>query len=126
MGKAAPPATPPRPVRNTACWSGTAYSSGQARLISQLTLISGGRSPIRHVGTRRVGDGRPTAEVEAVRTRKPLLINVITTGKHTPSITSNTIQNTALLPISQPALNKHDSQEPQYLPVGSSQVTSTL
>ena len=69
MGKAAPPATPPRPVRNTASWSGTAYSSGQARLISQLTLISGGRSPIRHVGTRRVGDGRPTAEVEAVRTR---------------------------------------------------------
>ena len=60
MGKAAPPATPPRPVRNTASWSGTAYSSGQARLISQLTLISGGRSPIRHVGTRRVGDGRPT------------------------------------------------------------------
>ena len=70
MGKAAPPATPPRPVRNTASWSGTAYSSGQARLISQLTLISGGRSPIRHVGTRRVGDGRPTVEVEAVRTRK--------------------------------------------------------
>ena len=69
MGKAAPPATPPRPVRNTASWSGTAYSSGQARLISQLTLISGGRSPIRHVGTRRVGDGRPTAEVEAVRSR---------------------------------------------------------
>ena len=69
MGKAAPPAIPPRPVRNTASWSGTAYSSGQARLISQLTLISGGRSPILHVGTRRVGDGRPTAEVEAVRTR---------------------------------------------------------
>ena len=66
MGTAAPPATPPRPVRNTASWSGTVCSSGQARLISQLTLISGGRSPIRHVGTRRVGDGRPTAEVEAV------------------------------------------------------------
>ena len=57
---------------------------------------------------------------------QPLLINVITAGKHTPPVTSNTIQNTALLPISQPALNKRGSQEPQYLPVGSSQVTSTL
>ena len=66
MGTAASPAAPPCPVRNTASWSGTAYSSGQAWLISQLTLISGGRSPIRHVGTRRVGDGRPTAEMEAV------------------------------------------------------------
>ena len=70
MGTAAPPATPPRPVRNTASWSGTAYSSGQARLISQLTLISGGRSPIPHLGTLRVGDGRPTAEVEAIWPRK--------------------------------------------------------
>ena len=69
MGTAAPPAAPSRRVRNTTSWSGTAYSSGQARLISQLTLISGGRSPIRHVGTSRVGDGRPTAEVEAVWSR---------------------------------------------------------
>ena len=66
MGTAAPPAAPPRPVRNTASWSGTTYSSGHAQLISQLTLISGGRSPIRHLGTRRVGDGCPTDEVEAV------------------------------------------------------------
>ena len=62
----APPAAPPRPVRNTASWSGTAYSFKQAWLISQLTLISVGRSPIHHRGTRRVGDGRPTAETEAV------------------------------------------------------------
>ena len=66
MGTAAPPATPPRPVRNNASWSRTAYSSGQAWLISQLTLISGDRSLIRHMGTRRVGDGCPTAEMEAV------------------------------------------------------------
>ena len=64
MGTAAPPAAPPRPVRNTASWSGTAYSSGQARLILQLTLISRDSS---HVGTHWVGDGRPTAEVKAVR-----------------------------------------------------------
>ena len=66
MGTAVLPAAPPGPARYTASWSRTAYSSGQAWLISQLTLISGGCAPIRHVGTCRVGDGRPTAEMEAV------------------------------------------------------------
>ena len=42
MGTAVPPAAPPRPVRNTTSWSGTAYSSGQAGLISQPALIWGG------------------------------------------------------------------------------------
>ena len=70
MGTAAPPAVPHRPVRNTASRSGTAYSSKQGRFISQLTLISGGRSPIRHLGTRRVGDGRPSAEVDSEWPRK--------------------------------------------------------
>ena len=73
MGTPAPPAAPPHPVRNTTSWSGTAYLSGQAWLISQLTLISRSRSPIRHVGTRQVGDGHPTAEVEAVWPRVGLL-----------------------------------------------------
>ena len=76
MGTAAPPAAPPRPVGNTTSLSVTAYLSGQARLISQLTLISGGRSPIRHVGTHRVEDGRPTAEVEAVWPRNIELLHV--------------------------------------------------
>ena len=76
MGTAAPPAAPPRPVRNTASLSGTAYLSMQAWLISQLTLISGGRSPIHHVGTRQVGDGHPTAEVEAVWPRNIELLHV--------------------------------------------------
>ena len=49
------------PVRNTASWSGTAYSSRQAWLISQLTLISGGHGSVRHSGTCRVGDVLPTA-----------------------------------------------------------------
>jgi len=34
------------------CWSATAYSSGRNPLISQLTSISRGRSPIRRLGTR--------------------------------------------------------------------------
>ena len=66
MGTAVPPAAPPRSDTNTASWSGTAYLSRQARLISQLTLISGGLSPVRHLGTRRDG----AAEMEAVWPRK--------------------------------------------------------
>ena len=66
MGTAVPPAAPPHPIRNTASWSGTAYSSRQAQLIWQLTLISGGCSPVWHLGTCRVEDGCPTAEMEAV------------------------------------------------------------
>ena len=48
--------------KNIAIWSGTAYSTRQARLFSQLTSVSESLSPIRHLGTNLVGDGRPTTE----------------------------------------------------------------
>ena len=53
------PVNPPCPGRIIASRSGTAYSIRQAWLISQLTSISEGLSPIRHPWTRLVGDGRP-------------------------------------------------------------------
>ena len=65
-----PPVNPPRPGRIIASWSGTAYSTRQAWLISQLTSISEGLSPIRHPGTRLVGDGRPTTELGAAYSRQ--------------------------------------------------------
>ena len=82
-----PPANPPRPGGIIASWSGTAYSTRQVWLISQLTSISEGLSPIRHPGTRLVGDGRPTTELEVaysrasgIRTRDlPLLGDDLTT-----------------------------------------------
>ena len=64
-----PPANPPCPGGIIASWSGTAYSTRQAWLISQLTSISEGLSPIRHPGTRLVGDGRPTTELEVAYSR---------------------------------------------------------
>ena len=64
-----PPANPPRPGGIIASWSGTAYSTSQVWLISQLTSISEGLSPIRHPGTRLVGDGRPTTELEVAYSR---------------------------------------------------------
>ena len=66
-----PPANPPRPGGIIASWSGTAYSTRQVWLISQLTSISEGLSPIRHPGTRLVGDGRPTTELEVAYSRIP-------------------------------------------------------
>ena len=54
-----PPVNPPLPSKIIASRSGTAYSTRQAWLISQLTSISDGLSPIRHPGTRLAGDGRP-------------------------------------------------------------------
>ena len=57
MGTTVPPAIPPRPARNTARWSGIAYSSRQPGLNC---------SPLHHLGAHRVGDGRPTVEMEAV------------------------------------------------------------
>ena len=47
------------------CWSATAYSSDNKRpLSSQLTSISEGRSPIRHLGRRLVaGSSAPTLQV---------------------------------------------------------------
>ena len=57
-----PPVNPPSPGRIIAIWSGSAYSTRQAWLISQLTSISEGLSPIRHPGTHLVGDGRPTTK----------------------------------------------------------------
>ena len=67
-----PPANPPRPGGIIASWSGTAYSTRQVWLISQLTSISEGLSPIRHPGTRLVGDGRPTTELEVAYSRSAL------------------------------------------------------
>ena len=64
-----PPANLPRPGGIIASWSGTAYSTRQVWLISQLTSISEGLSPIRHPGTRLVGDGRPTTELEVAYSR---------------------------------------------------------
>ena len=64
-----PPANPPRPGGIIACWSGTAYSTRQVWLISQLTSISEGLSPIRHPGTRLVGGDRPTTELEVAYSR---------------------------------------------------------
>ena len=49
---------------NITVWSVTAYSTLQAWLIPQLTSISYGLSPFRHLGTRLVGEGHPTAELE--------------------------------------------------------------
>ena len=68
-----PPANPPRPGGIIASWSGTAYSTRQVWLISQLTSISEGLSPIRHPGTRLVGDGRPTTELEVAYSRSKRL-----------------------------------------------------
>ena len=66
-----PPVNPPRPGGIIASWSGTAYSTRQVWLISQLTSISEGLSPIRHPGTRLVGDGRPTTELEVAYNKHP-------------------------------------------------------
>ena len=71
LGMTVPPANPPRPGGIIASWSGTAYSTRQVWLISQLTSISEGLSPIRHPGTRLVGDGRPTTELEVAYSRVP-------------------------------------------------------
>ena len=70
LGMTVPPANLPRPGGIIASWSGTAYSTRQVWLISQLTSISEGLSPIRHPGTRLVGDGRPTTELEVAYSRK--------------------------------------------------------
>ena len=59
-----PPVNLPCPGRIIANWSRTAYSTRQTWLISQLTSISEGLSPIRHPGIRLVGDGRLTTELE--------------------------------------------------------------
>ena len=72
-----PPANPPRPGRIIASWSGTAYSTRQVWLISQLTSISEGLSPIRHPGTRLVGDGRPTTELGVAYSRLDLSIKLV-------------------------------------------------
>ena len=69
LGMTVPPANPPRPGGIIASWSGTAYSTRQVWLISQLTSISEGLSPIRHPGTRLVGDGHPTTELEVAYSR---------------------------------------------------------
>ena len=69
LGMTVPPANPPRPGRIIASWSGTAYSTRQAWLISQLTSISEGLSPILHPGTHLDGDGRPTTELEVAYSR---------------------------------------------------------
>ena len=69
LGMTVLPANPPCPGRIIASWSRTVYSTRQAWLISQLTSISEGLSPIRHPGTCLVGDGRPTTELEVVYSR---------------------------------------------------------
>ena len=75
LGMTVPPANPPRPDRNIAIWSGTAHSTRQAWPISHLTSISEGLSPIRHPGTRLVGDGRPTTDLGVACSRIPLTKN---------------------------------------------------
>ena len=61
---AVPPAAPPRPAMIAGSWARTAYSSRQA-VISQLSFTSEGCAPVCQLGTHRVADGRPTADLEA-------------------------------------------------------------
>ena len=84
LGMTVPPVNPPRPGRIIAIWSGTAYSTRQAWLISQLTSISEGLSPIRHPGTRLAGDGHPTTELEVACSRSliPVWMTLMFTQTH--------------------------------------------
>ena len=63
LGMTVPPVNLPRPSRIIVVRSGTAYSTRQAWLISQLTSISEGLSSIRHPVTRLVGDSHSTTEL---------------------------------------------------------------